>query len=74
MSDYDDTTGTWPAVYFIRDDLKNEKMWLLQEMGDMGWHLTEKQKDRLKEISDRIEDINDILHNVNMNLYSIEEE
>ena len=45
-----------------------------QEMGDMGWSLTDKQKDRLKEISDRIEDINDILHNVNMNLYSIEEE
>lgn len=73
MSDYEDRQGTWPAVYFIRDDLKNEKMWLLQEMGEMGWVLTEENEDRLKEISERVEEINEILRNVNVNGYRPEE-
>lgn len=73
MSDYEDRQGTWPAVYFIRDDLKNEKMYLLREMSEMGWVLTDESKDRLKEISERVEEINEILLKVSMNGYRPEE-
>lgn len=73
MSDYEDKQGTWPAIYFIRDDLNKEKSILISEMSDMGWTLTEQSKDRLKEISTRIEEINDIIRKVTMNMYTLEE-
>ena len=73
MSDYDDKKGTWPAVYFIRNDLNREKAGLLEEMSDMGWVLTDDSKERLKEISDRIEQINKILVDVSTNNYQVEE-
>ena len=73
MSDYDDKQGTWPAVYFIRNDLNREKAGLLDEMSDMGWVLTDGTKERLKEISDRIEQINKILIDVSTNNYQVEE-
>ena len=73
MSDYDDKQGTWPAVYFIRNDLNREKAGLLDEMSDMGWVLTDDTKERLKEISDRIEQINKILIDVSTNNYQVEE-
>lgn len=73
MSDYDDKQGTWPAVYFIRNDLNREKAGLLDEMSDMGWVLTDDTKERLKEISDRIEQINKILVDVSTNNYQVEE-
>ena len=73
MSDYDDKQGTWPAVYFIRNDLNREKAGLLEEMSDMGWVLTDESKERLKEISDRIEQINKILVDVSTNNYQVEE-
>ena len=73
MSDYDDKQGTWPAVYFIRNDLNREKAGLLDEMSDMGWVLTDETKERLKEISDRIEQINKILIDVSTNNYQVEE-
>lgn len=73
MSDYDDKQGTWPAVYFIRNDLKKEKSWLLDEMMDMGWTLTDDTQHRLREITERIEEINEILLNVSTNSYQVEE-
>ena len=73
MSDYDDKQGTWPAVYFIRDDLNREKRILLEEMGDMGWSLTEENKERLRDINARVVEINHILYNVSMKMWKPEE-
>lgn len=73
MSDYDDKQGTWPAVYFIRDDLNREKSILLEEMGDMGWSLTEENKERLRDINARVVEINHILYNVSMKMWKPEE-
>ena len=73
MSDYDDKQGTWPAVYFIRDDLNREKRILLEEMGDMGWSLTDENRERLRDINARVMEINQILYNVSMKMWKPEE-
>ena len=73
MSDYDDKQGTWPAVYFIRDDLNREKNVLLEEMGDMGWSLTDENKERLRTINARVVEINHILYSVSMKMWKPEE-
>mgnify|MGYP000088402399 CR=1 FL=1 len=73
MEDPKKRTAAWPAVYFIRDDLKNEKARLVDDMRGMSmnyWAGTDPIQDAmLKNIGDRIEEINKILHNVNMGNY-----
>lgn len=73
MEDPKKRTAAWPAVYFIRDDLKNEKMGLVDDMMTMSshyWAGTDPIQDAvLQNISDRIEEINMILHKVNMGMY-----
>ena len=75
MEDPKKRTAAWPAVYFIREDLKNEKMSLVEDMRELSLHYwggTDPIMDTLlKDISDRINEINDIIHNVTMNKYEI---
>ncbi len=76
MEDPKKRTAAWPAVYFIREDLKNEKMSLVEDMRELSLHYwggTDPIMDTLlKDISDRINEINDIIYNVTMNNYEVE--
>ena len=75
MESQNDRGATWPAIYFIREDLKNEKTNLIEDMMGMTmnyWGGTDPAMDDvLKNINSRIEEINDIVRNVTLNLYQI---
>ena len=65
--------GTYPAVYFIRQDLKDEKARLLEDMRDIAlntWGGTDPVLDEMmKYITSRVEDINKILIKVETGVY-----
>lgn len=65
--------GTYPAVYFIRQDLKDEKARLLEDMRDIAlntWGGTDPVLDEMmKYITSRVEDINKILVKVETGVY-----
>ena len=76
--DFDDKTGSWPAVYFIKEDLKSEKQLLLEDMRELAltyWAGTDPILDAmLKDITKRIEEINGILLKVTNGGYNAPEE
>ena len=78
MENPNERKAAWPAVYFIREDLKNEKASLVEDMRELSLHYwggSDPVMDvLLKDISDRINEINDIIRNVTLNLYEIEPE
>ena len=76
MESQNDKGATWPAIYFIREDLKMEKNKLIEDMMALTmnyWGGTDPEMDDvLKQINFRIEEINDIVRNVTLNLYTID--
>lgn len=74
-----DRKGTYQAMWFLKKDLKEEKMQLLDSMRDMSsTHLGEVDEDFYRiwteELSARLEEINRILMNIECGLYEAPEE
>ena len=65
--------ASYPAVYFIREDLKREKVSLLEDMREISlnyWGGTDPiMDDLLREVTARVEEINEILRKVNTGVY-----
>lgn len=74
---YDDTTGNWPAIYFLKEDLKKEKSSLIDDMSELTleyWGGTDPLLDEmLKDITARCEVINRALINIESGAYSAPE-
>ena len=65
--------ASYPAVYFIRMDLKNEKMELCMDLRELEYcseHYPKEFIDHLKsDVTNRIEEINEILRKVDTGVY-----
>lgn len=69
-----DRNGTYQAMWFLKKDLKEEKMNLLEDMREISLNNTGGIMDELmKEVTDRIEEINQILLKVDTGFYKLEE-
>ena len=69
-----DRKGTYQAMWFLKKDLKEEKMNLLEDMREISLNNTGGIMDELmKEVTDRIEEINQILLKVDTGFYKLEE-
>lgn len=69
-----DRNGTYQAMWFLKKDLKEEKMNLLEDMREISLNNTGGIMDELmKEVTDRIEEINQILLKVDTGFYRLEE-
>ncbi|WVQ00215.1 hypothetical protein [Synechococcus phage MA01] len=69
-----DRNGTYQAMWFLKKDLKDEKMNLLEDMREISLNNTGGIMDELmKEVTDRIEEINQILLKVDTGFYKLEE-
>jgi len=70
---HDDANGTWPGIYFLREDLKKEKMQLVNDMRDISlsyWAGSDPMVDELlRSITIRVEEINLILQRVETGHY-----
>lgn len=75
---YDDTTGNWPGIYFLREDLKKEKSSLIDDMRELTleyWGGTDPLLDEvLKDITERCDVINKVLIDIDTRAYSAPEE
>ena len=76
MERQNDRGATWPAIYFIRQDLKKEKMRLITDMTEITMHSqgrTDPVTDiYLEGLSDRIDEINVIMYNIEMSMYEVD--
>ena len=72
-----DREGTYQAMWFLKQDLKEEKSKLLEDMREISftyWAGTNPDIDKLlKLITNRVEEINKILLNVDSGSYKLEE-
>jgi hypothetical protein len=73
MERQNDRGASYPAVYFIRMDLKNEKMELCMDLRELEYcseHYPKEFIDHLKsDVTNRIEEINEILRKVETGVY-----
>ncbi len=78
MERQNDRGATWPAIYFIRQDLKHEKMQLITAMTELTMHYwggTDPITDSyLQDISDRIDVINRVIYNIETANYCVEDD
>ena len=72
-----DREGTYQAMWFLKQDLKEEKSKLLEDMREISftyWAGTNSDIDKLLTlITNRVEEINKILLNVDSGFYKLEE-
>ena len=74
----EERTGSYQAVYFIKEDLKAEKRALLEDMREIAlntWGGTDPVLDELmNKITKRVEEINSIMIKVETGVYAAPED